>query len=239
MENYTKDFNENNNGYTTNSEKMFVKYHGYPRELSELLSEAECCKEVLKAKNYSEWIHSYSDCAGCFTMIGRVSREYILISLAHVLNEIKELIGFQLEHYLNDTPGVLMDIIMKSAEIKGWKLNRDFALGLCSKIISDYMEDRIRTSSEPVDETLSEDGIIVVDQQSETSALEQIIESYTDDMVLDMFNPVWEWLCVELKYEGEKELNDEELQETYDLKLMKTDILKGNLLPRLAQEMVI
>lgn len=223
--------NLNNTYSTTNMKTRMEKFHGYPKELSDFLSQSIYCKEFLKTQDYKNWIEMYSKHGAHCSLIGRISKEYILLSFAHILNELKKLEELQLEYYINDTPSVLHDVIVQARKIKGWNLDGQSALGLCSKIICDYMADKIKVGSDNPRHDLYKDDVIVIKQTSKTSALEQILSNYSENVLDSVHDPVWDWFYNELKFLGQEEATDEELHEKYDIKSMKTAVRERKLLP--------
>jgi len=214
------------------------EYQGYPNQLADILSTSDVCKDFLQTQDYKYWIKLYSDWMGHHTLIGRVCKKYILISLAYILNELKKMGKFEMLCYINDTHSMLTNVISISEKIKGWNLDIHMALGLCSKIISDYMSDRIKVGFGH-GEVNPNDNIIIIEQESESSALEQIIDAYSDDVLKCIQDPVWDWFYIELKDIQENEMNDEEICEKYDIDKMKEAVRERRLLPDFYDRMVI
>lgn len=156
-----------------------------------LPSQTECCRNLLENICVENWIHQYISYVGCNQYVSEENKEYIVYSLAHILNELKPFSEDKMIQYLSNPDTMLKEVIQVGEE-RNWVLDKHSALGLCSNIVADYV-----FKSEKIH----------INQESEEPALKQIIRNYPDEVLNEIYDPVWERYFDQLldEYDGDED----------------------------------
>ena len=175
-------------------------YTSSPEKLSQDLSEAITCRTILQNSNFQSWIHDYISYLLPASEISENNKKCILFALLYIINELTPLYEEKFNQWKNN-PDAILDTVIAAGREKGWILDKHSALALCSKIMIDYMSNYIQA----------------VDKDSNIDALEQIILSYPQSAINDIFDPIWEIAYYDI-------LDEYECVDEYDLPFDLNDI---------------
>ena len=150
-------------------------YQASPEKLAQDLSESTTCRTILENLNFQSWIHDYISYLIPGSEIAKKNKNCILFSLLYIINELTPLEEKKFNQWKNN-PDIILETVVALGMKKDWVLDKHSALGLCSKIVSDYVLNYLQA----------------VDKDSNIDALEQIILSYPQSAINDIFDPIWE-----------------------------------------------
>lgn len=251
MNKYIEKINNQRQNKKGDSEMHYQHFTGTPLEMAEVLAKVENCREFLQYQQVDGWIHEYITYTHLDIYTSIKYREYILCALIFVLDELNPLPTKQKEQYLKRLFGLLIDVKDIAEEEKKWTLDIYAAVALCGQILIDYVDGKIKRDSREVfsmdydiyaendivvkldvdnpGEDIT-DSVIYINPESDISALRQIIRNYSDDVIYEMPDPVFEWFFEELldEFDGD----EYEMYETHDMKELERKVRNRELLPK-------
>lgn len=150
-------------------------YTSSPEKLAQDLSESTTCRGILQNSNFHSWIHDYISYLIPASEISENNKKCILFSLLYIINELTPLDEERFNHWKNN-PDIILETVIVAGMKKGWVLDKHSALAVCSKIILDYVFHDLQE----------------INENSNSGALEQIILSYPQSAIEDIYDPIWE-----------------------------------------------
>ena len=187
------------------------------KKLVKELSESATCREVLKNWNFQSWIHEYISYLIPGSEISENNKKCILFSLLYIINELNPLDEEKFNEWENN-PDVILERVIAAGMKKGWVVDKHTSLSLCSKIVSDYVFNNLQG----------------IDTDSNENALEQIISSYPQSAINDIYDPIWEVTYSDILDEYECV---DEIDLPFDLKDIEQLVNKRVLVPKYYNEL--
>ena len=145
-------------------------------EIAKMLSNTVDYGELLEKLLATNWVYEILVSCGTDSYASELNREYIVLELLYLLNKLKAIPEDQLKEYLTNSDTLLEEIIKCIQKEKGWEYDMRLAFRLCRCIVVDYLYE--------------EESVVVVDQNSAHSALEQIVRNYEEDMLSHRINNI-------------------------------------------------